>query len=796
MKNFSIVAALVVMAGCATEPECAKVEAGKAEAGTVAAKAAETKPADPFKTEYDKCMKIVRKWGMHSQPVEVLKDMPEVKKFVEAELKKPGHEKEMVELVMRTVETYDRARDFNSGVAFAEWLYANEKAHLGARLQAARYLAMKAVDEKKDYAAADAYYAKLATIKPGNPFDRPAVAKRRAYLYTLRDDKAGAIKFLEAERAKLPERDTLGRGCFDEAIADVYGAFFDYAGKLKFWQDRGNRRQAMKVLTTGEVSDRALCAKIAREIVLEDKDLGARREGWLWLWGNDTAFCRANLDKVLDKTAASTNALVSGLAGKFTTTNSHCPQLGHSPAYDLDWPCVAETWELYRRLGRAAGVPAGFAQAQYAAIAYAGLRDLKKARAAAQEGLENAKLKDEERYELSVMTALIDAGADVGRIKSAEERLAKEIPLKADLRKKMLERALGLAVLSCDDAFARAASEYYQTYIDPTPERKVYTVRFTDRNVAGAGDWANLPFKPEESPFDRKFGGPGMAFMTTDVATGDRGNAVQGGAKVREFPTTLQAVADEWGIHFVYTFYDGRARQFESGELDAGSFESYVAAGDNQPYSCFLCRLKKNARAGVMNTTYDMPGHRRLDPKDPNTVRSETVYTDDSIVHYTAFSWDAFAERVPADGNTWDFEAIFWGPVQAAWNGTKSIHGRSTWGKLRFELGDAARVKILRAQLFRAVNLYKAEKTPGGTFESSAQEGIFDHWQDDGVGDPAFYDKCLKPLVEELDAVAARVKVGMSDADVKEIAENHLSRFLNVRTEVARRRTAYLKETF
>ena len=278
LVDCSIVAALVVMAGCATEPECAKVEAAKAEPAKVEAKAAETKPADPFKTEYDKCMKIVRKWGMHSQPVEVLKDMPEVKAFVEAELKKPGHEKEMVELVMRTVETYDRARDFKSAVAFAEWLYANEKAHLGARLQAARYLAMKAVDEKKDYAAADAYYAKLAVLKPGNPFDRPAVAKRRAYLYTLRDDKAGAIKFLEAERAKLPERDTLGRGCFDEAIADVYGAFFDYAGKLKFWQDRGNRRQAMKVLTTGEVSDKALCTKIAREIVLEDKDLGARRE--------------------------------------------------------------------------------------------------------------------------------------------------------------------------------------------------------------------------------------------------------------------------------------------------------------------------------------------------------------------------------------------------------------------------------------------------------------------------------------------------------------------------------------
>ena len=56
MKNFSIVAALVVMAGCATEPECAKVEAGKAAAGKVEAKTAETKApgfrADDFRRPY------------------------------------------------------------------------------------------------------------------------------------------------------------------------------------------------------------------------------------------------------------------------------------------------------------------------------------------------------------------------------------------------------------------------------------------------------------------------------------------------------------------------------------------------------------------------------------------------------------------------------------------------------------------------------------------------------------------------------------------------------------------------
>ncbi len=34
-----------------------------------------------------------------------------------------------------------------------------------------------------------------------------------------------------------------------------------------------------------------------------------------------------------------------------------------------------------------------------------------------------------------------------------------------------------------------------------------------------AGDWANMPFRPEEQPFVRKFGGSDMSFKTTDVAT-------------------------------------------------------------------------------------------------------------------------------------------------------------------------------------------------------------------------------------------------------------------------------------
>ena len=780
MTNLKWIAVLAIAAGCVTTEEKPADEAAKPVEKTPSAV-----PVDPFKAEYEKHLKTSRKWTMHSQPSEILKAMPPVLAFIEEEVKKGGHEKEINALMSDALGCYRQAGDYKTGVSIANRLYANETLGYYTRLPAAQYLAIGAVDAKRDYAAADAYYAKLATLKPQNPFMKPDIAKARADLYVLRNDKAGALAFLEGERAKVPERDAFARELYDDKIAEVYGAFFDYAGKLAFWQKRGNKRKIFKLLDAGEVMNRELRDRTARGLVADDKELGVRREAWMSLWKHDAAFCEANLRRVLGTSVAETNAFCNALA----------KQVGGC-AWNKDWEGVVRSWDLYRRIGRTVGNVPSFDCAQYAAIGCAAAHDKAKAAEAARAGLENQKLKPEERYQLSLMAEMLGLAGDekamLSKLSEIEPRFGEGLPFKD--RKSRFERAGGLGYLSCDDALARACAAYYRQHMDPVLPRKTYTVKFSERPVGGAGDWANMPFKPEESPFDRKFGGANMDFMTTDVATGDRGNAVQGGAKAREFPTTLQVVADEWGIHFLYTFYDARARQFASGELDAGSFESYIAAGENRPYSCFLCQLRKRAQIDVMNTTYDMPGHRRIDAANRQHVRSETVFTDDAAMQYTGFSWDCFADHVPADGNTWDFESVFWGPVQAAWNGTKSIHGRSTWGQLRFELGEAARIRILRDQLFRAVGLYRNEKSPKGAGVGAAQPGVFDRWADDVFGDPEFYERSLKPLVAELDEAAARVNFAMTDDDVKELSEKYLSRFLNVRYEVARRHRDYMKE--
>ena len=803
MKDFLIVMALVVMAGCATTEEKSAVEAAKPDGKAAAAETALPK-AETFDAAYQRHLAAVRNWGCHTFPDDAVKGVPGAMAFLaENADKEASHRAQFQQMKVRILETLTRGRDFTTGIPYAKAMYADAKAG-GDRCAAARYLAMGIIERTKDYAAADKLYVDLlepARTVPGAHWTIVEMVRARTYLHTMRLDQKGAIGYVDAERAKVTGNDSWKKtmnGYFDDIAAGVFEAFFDYRGAVDYFTKRGNRAKVFWFYERGKVSDIPAMTKLSHELVLDEAvDAGLRTRAWLWLYSRDEKFCEANANRCFDGNRGSTNAFASAVARTLFVSNLGDTYGALTPAYDRNPTIAAKLWEHYLKAVKLTKAPVDFRAAQYAALAYAELGDKAKAVAAANEGLSNDKLKPEERFELALMARTLGFKGNEAEIaaqaKAAVAELGKGVDAK--LLKKFMQRAFAAATVGRDETLKRGVAKYYLDEVRATLPKKSYTVHFSDRNVAGAGDWANLPFKPDESDFDRVYGGGGMAFMTTDVATGDRGNAVQGGEKARKHPTTLQVVADEWGIHVVCTFYDRRARQFESGELDCGSYESYIAPGENTPYACFLSYPKKDARGSVMNTSYDQPGHRRINVNDPTKYRSDTVFTDDAVVTYTAFSWDCFADHIPADGAEWDFESIFWGPVPSAWNGTESIHGRSTWGKLRFELGDAGRVKIQRAQLFKAVNAYKAEKLPKQVSRGSVQEGVFSHWSDDELGDLDFYEARLKPLMAELDPVAEKVKVGMSDADVRAIAGAYLSRFRDIRFEVARLRARYLAES-
>jgi len=314
--------------------------------------------------------------------------------------------------------------------------------------------------------------------------------------------------------------------------------------------------------------------------------------------------------------------------------------------------------------------------------------------------------------------------------------------------------------------------------------RKEYVVRYSTRPISGLGDWDRLTTKPEVQVFDRKYKGGSLDFLTTDVSTGDRGTFAKDGKELRL--STLQVAADEWGLHFRFETFSDKAREVAMGIGGMGSFECYLAPGPDAPYECFLTAVSSQPKPHVWHTQYDHAGYRRSDAKDRNSYRQEVAFTDTSAVVYGAFSWEQFYYAVPKDGDIWDFESINWGPMKSAWNGAESIHGRSTWGKIRFALDESARLRILRRLVHFAVRDYRRE------FLDQDGEGIVSRLQDAETGDLAFYEAEVKPLVDELSAAADRAVVDMDDATARELAERYLSRWRDFRYEVQRRRADYL----
>ena len=551
-----------------------------------------------------------------------------------------------------------------------------------------------------------------------------------------------------------------------------------YAEASELLEREGKVVEAMKEILTFEgfgqkcaVDDEPRFERLARRMLAEGLGTAEeRRWAGTWLYLHRAQGEETYLPQAIGK---DTNGFVRVLGWQLGWVGGIGQVTG--PLRYGDWDRTIRAEGLMRKAVKP-GKPftLGWKQAIQFGMAHAATGDFDGMRAALAAGLAHPKLKDEERATLQLASDVIGRKISVDELKvRAREVGAKNFDL-----------------LGC---FANVAGdeELLRTFVACRPAvnevcpKKSYTVRFSDRAVTGAHGWEALEPKPEAQPLDRKFGGGSLEFMTTDVSTGDRGAAA--GAVKGARPATLQVVADDWGVHFRFEAFDPRMREFAAGTLDFGSFECYLAPGENQPYTCFLVRLTDPVRTSLFGTTYSTVGHRRIDGNDPNLFRRETVFTDESCIAYTGFSWDNFATLVPVDGAAWDFESVNWGPKSSAWNGTESIHGRSTWGKLVFALPESARLRILRRQIYHAIADFRVQRK-----SMSGVEGDFAHWKDAELGDPRFYYDRVKPLEDELEAAAQRATGDMSDETVRELAEKYLAKWREVRFIVQGLRTDWL----
>lgn len=648
------------------------------------------------------------------------------------------------------------------------------------RISAAGAIATYYAD-KGDFATPEAFYKKCYQWPRLDAFNTPAIARAIVQLHYLQGDFDGAMATLD-EVFKHHDYPQLRENMVGNTAA-VYCQFGRYREAIDYCLTSGRKAAAAKIAASGDFGDEALAERLYTETLLDDQAPAYdRREAYAYLFDKNRELADRYLTFFAGDTARSTNAAIDCLVSRIDAAGTTC-------AYYGNFREVIHAYESAMGLMRAAGRKPSFAMAQYAAMAYCAEGDVASAVRACEETLAlNPDLRPEERYQLGMTAgALKLTGRQPNMVEALAELDARHgAGIDGKERVNRIQRAGCAAVLGRRDEITRALETYRKSLYVPSPKRDC-VVRFSEQPITGIGDWERLPHRPEIQSMDRAYGGS-MTFLQTDVSTGDRGEGINTtrGAAYKE-PPTMQIACDAWGLHFRFEVRDEKAREIEAGLVGGGSYEGYIAPGADQPYVCYLIDLNQGTLQ-FWNTSYDTTGHRRINEADTDAYRTETRHTDSGIITMLSLSWDTYADRIPSDGAVWDFENLLWGRQgKAAWNGTESIHGRSTWGRLVFEMPEKARRAILRRQIFRALAEYKHEKA------TRKREGLIDHWRDEVVGDPGFHAACVAPLVERLDGYAARVRIDMSDADVEEIAENALGVWHNLPFVIDALRRDYLE---
>jgi len=374
------------------------------------------------------------------------------------------------------------------------------------------------------------------------------------------------------------------------------------------------------------------------------------------------------------------------------------------------------------------------------------------------------------------------------------ERYSKDFPekkLTGAQRAALLKRTAVLALNARKFVLSEDAYKLREALFKPEP-KKLYTLKFSDTPIFGYAGFMQVAGNAEKQYLDRKFGG-NMDFLVTDVSTGSRSDAIGKDKKETYRPTVMQAACDENGIHLLFTAFDPKTRDIEAGTAGAGSFEMYFSPGEDQPYYCFLPNLTTGTNH-IWDSTYTNPQFRRIDNgRKKQQIRSERTFTKDGYVLYMFISWEPFYDKLPDPGDRWDFENVHWSRFGGySWNGIKTVHGRSTWGKLTFRITPEQMLKIKRKIIYAAKRNYQAEKVT-----NASVHGVIDIWKKDPVlGDPDFYKKEVDPLVRQLDSRIGDVKADMTPETIDTLYRDFVPGWFEIRYKIGELRTRYLENSF
>lgn len=336
------------------------------------------------------------------------------------------------------------------------------------------------------------------------------------------------------------------------------------------------------------------------------------------------------------------------------------------------------------------------------------------------------------------------------------------------------------------------AQDLYDAYKKIVPDLPTATIKstFMEHAPDDVGSWMNsaqVKNGINRAKFDRPYGDNLKLLQETD-ANANRA-AATGSKNTGDHDTDFYVATDAQGIHFFIYAHDEHAQEVQDGLLNGSSFETYFAPGENQPYYWVMPRLPNTPAtidAASFKTMY--PNARWRTPSvEDGTFRNEIRRVKDGFGISLFFSWDVFYDKLPQNGTKWKFESIRWTRSGGfSFAGSQSVHNPSSWGDIIFDnLTLQNQNAIKRAIIFDALQKYQdAKKITSPVMR----------WNDAELGDPAFYQSQVAPLLARLDKYAEKVNQNMTAADVDDIFQNAVPDWMEINFRVAALRTRYLMQ--
>lgn len=339
---------------------------------------------------------------------------------------------------------------------------------------------------------------------------------------------------------------------------------------------------------------------------------------------------------------------------------------------------------------------------------------------------------------------------------------------------------------------AEAMETYRKSLFTPTPTKSMPCL-FVENLPEDPASWMNLKQIKEKTnvqKLDRGAWGANIEFiLATDAAMA---RSVGKKDNERGIDSDLFTFCDAKGVYFFVIAYDAKAKAGSIGLADVGSYEGYFAPGKSQPYHCFLPGVvvpETSAEIPEFITAYPNPLTRRPNFQNGLAKCSGALVADNINVMLLFYPWEGLFNVLPDQkGDTYQFDLFRW-TDSSSWSGTQSVHNRSTWGDVVFDLTPVQLTAIRRNIVYKAAAAYK--KQCGGKWRGT---GIFRFWNDPDLGDVAFYKTKLEPLQKQLDAELKKITPDMSDAEVNRIFLETVPSYFNLSYLVNQMREDYLRD--